>query len=465
MNKKLLLTIGSATVISGSVSAITVPLVLEAREEKTTPEQQTIRRLGNILREFQQEAMTLTVPFKDITVSDNAFLYKAGNIGNSLVGKQNWLKRVHKEALDLNISLNTLYDEILELHSVSELDKIVAKHWLDARSLISLLIENDIAIGRGTDAHILISDKFRKAVVDFEKLLIKLEYSTGIIKEYAVGDGTTIYGVDIKEETLTAYRNAGSALPEVATQGVGTSDMLSWTWTSPLLDQGIVRIKSSNINELKHNSIRRLLNLEELSLSEAITIGPGAVEHAELTRLELPKVTSIAGFAFSQSELTELDLPSVKTIGNETFMESKLKRLSIPLIETIGKSAFQAADLKTLELTNVTSIGASAFYSSYLIGLSLPKVETIGDHGFHHAIITTLELPEVTNIGANAFIEAPLTNINLPKATSIGASAFESIVNATSTKVTIKDTLINTDAKKDAIFGTGNWTNITFIKI
>lgn len=72
-----------------------------------------------------------------------------------------------------------------------------------------------------------------------------------------------------------------------------------------------------------------------------------------------------------------------------------------------------------------------------------------------------IKLPDTINIGDNAFADSPLTEIYIPKATTIGRSVFISIVNNSSTKVTMLSKF-NSDAEKNRIFSAGHWNNITF---
>lgn len=89
----------------------------------------------------------------------------------------------------------------------------------------------------------------------------------------------------------------------------------------------------------------------------------------------------------------------------------------------------------------ITTIPANAFFTERkLIGLTLAGITDIGDL---------------------AFQQSPLTYIYVPAATTIGDNAFQSVVNATTTKVVMK-TKFNTQPEKDRIFGTNNWTNISF---
>lgn len=72
-----------------------------------------------------------------------------------------------------------------------------------------------------------------------------------------------------------------------------------------------------------------------------------------------------------------------------------------------------------------------------------------------------LSLGGVTEIGDLAFQQCPLTYIYVPVTSTIGDDAFQSVVNATTTKV-IMLSKFNTDAEKNRIFGAGHWSAISF---
>lgn len=87
--------------------------------------------------------------------------------------------------------------------------------------------------------------------------------------------------------------------------------------------------------------------------------------------------------------------------------------------------------------------------------LTMPKVKTIGEGAFGETKLTKLSIPTATTIGTTAFEKSPLTSLDISGATSVGINAFAGIVNASTTHVTLPNSL-NTDDMKNSIFGAGH---------
>lgn len=170
---------------------------------------------------------------------------------------------------------------------------------------------------------------------------------------------------------------------------------------------------------------------------------------------------TFTGTFSSQAKEAAFMAITTSVADNQFDSEASLTSISMPKVTTIGGIAFSASPLTSLSLPEVTTIGQFAFISSKLTSLDLPKVATIGDNAFNQSLLTSLDLPEATTIGNATFYGSKLTSLDLPKVTAIGDSAFNSIVNLSSTSVTMNKKF-NTNTEKDRIFGAGHWNHITF---
>lgn len=231
----------------------------------------------------------------------------------------------------------------------------------------------------------------------------------------STGETFWLIGEDIEQKTEESFKGLTTEIPEVTVQKTKNSKV----YISNLYSPRITSLKIDSITKLRHNGLRMLTGLKELILKNVEIIGDSAVALAPLEKLIIPNVKTIARSVFAKAKLTHLSLPVVTSIGLESFFQCRLKELDIPLVKKIG------------------------------VGV------------FWHSALSKLSLPVVESIGSNAFQASRLTTLNIPKANMIGRLAFISIVNATTTKVTMK-AKFNTDSEKNKIFGSGNWNNINF---
>lgn len=266
----------------------------------------------------------------------------------------------------------------------------------------------------------------------------------------------------------------GISLPDVKT--IGSSAFLNAPLTSISLPKvesiGRYAFAAAEVTSLDLPKLKSIGNytfyfakLTSLSIPEIETIGEDAFNSALITSISLPKAVTIKNNAFFHAQLTSLDLPKTTTIGFRAFNESPITSLSIPNVETIGFFAFGKAKLTTIDLPKATSVQSATFEQSPLTSFSIPRLTKIDDSVFKSAKFTELILTEITEVAGNAFSSSPLTKLDLPQVTAIGDNAFTSIVNAASTEVIVSNKLIDTDAKKDKIFGAGNWDQINFVPI
>lgn len=230
---------------------------------------------------------------------------------------------------------------------------------------------------------------------------------------------------------------------------------------------GTITINNKNIKSISigGKNIRSLtiggkvLNLQQPGDGNAFA-GNFLTQHQQSEFMAI--TTDVAPYQFEkQTALTKITMPQVQVINVGAFWHSPLTVLTAPLVVSIEQNAFHDATLTSLDLPELTRIGVQAFYESVLTSLSIPKATTISGQAFRHAQLTTIDLPDAILVGSSSFHASPLTNINAPKATNIGVNAFYSVVNSSTTNVTINKKF-NTDNLKNSIFGAGHWNQITF---
>ena len=131
-------------------------------------------------------------------------------------------------------------------------------------------------------------------------------------------------------------------------------------------------------------------------------------------------------------KLENLNLENCSKITtiNNSFENAKLTTLDLSgcsSLKTIENSAFKNANLTTLDLS------------------SLKNLTTIENYAFQNAKLTTLDLSGCSSL------------------TDIGSYSCNSIVNSSKTIVKLSDEvkkLLNTNDKKNKIFGNNNWNKI-----
>lgn len=159
--------------------------------------------------------------------------------------------------------------------------------------------------------------------------------------------------------------------------------------------------------------------------------------------MALPKAIILGTSAFPSTDITSLILPKATSIGNNAFGNSdKLTSIELPRVVTINGGAFSYCNISTLLLPEAITVGSTSFYQcSQLTSVLLPKATYIGSEAFRYG--------------------SKITKISMPNATTIGDNAFANINHSDPVVVILKNTF-NSTAEKNRIFGTGNWSNITF---
>ena len=161
-----------------------------------------------------------------------------------------------------------------------------------------------------------------------------------------------------------------------------------------------------------------------------------------------------------------LSLPNTLVkINDEAFNKARLSNLFLPrTLTSIGENAFRETRTRTLTLPDsLTDIGIRAFYNNRNTILDIGTgLKNLGVGAFIFCQATSLVFPNgIKSIGNWCFANAPLTNIVVPNSiNTIGGKAFKSVVNASTTTVSLPRRF-NKKSTKDSLFDS-HWNNITF---
>ena len=152
-------------------------------------------------------------------------------------------------------------------------------------------------------------------------------------------------------------------------------------------------------------------------------------------------------------------------INDEAFNKARLSNLFLPrTLTSIGENAFRETRTRTLTLPDsLTDIGIRAFYNNRNTILDIGTgLKNLGVGAFIFCQATSLVFPNgIKSIGNWCFANAPLTNIVVPNSiNTIGGKAFKSVVNASTTTVSLPRRF-NKKSTKDSLFDS-HWNNITF---
>ena len=206
--------------------------------------------------------------------------------------------------------------------------------------------------------------------------------------------------------------------------------------------------------------------LEEVDMSEVITIYDQAFRRAGLIALSLPQATSIsegitdgnpgnAGAFASCQSLVSVEAPLLTNTGYLSFAGcTALKTVNMPELTEIKQKAFYNTGLESINLDKVTTVGKQAFERcEKLTEVELPSLATIGEQAFKGCIeLVEIELTATTINGSFLFLGCTkLTTLSLPNAEIFGYSIVADCSLLTNLKLTAAGALVNVDG--EAIWG------------
>lgn len=137
------------------------------------------------------------------------------------------------------------------------------------------------------------------------------------------------------------------------------------------------------------------INLQEIDLSQVVSIASNAFSAAGLVKIECPIVSSIQGNAFaSMPNLQKADCPNVTSVGNSVFSNCKnLKTVDLRTLPVVGNGLCQSSTaLKAVDVRSATAINNSAFvYCTALLLLDLTNTSNA-------TLANTSSLPNNANL-------------------------------------------------------------------
>lgn len=234
------------------------------------------------------------------------------------------------------------------------------------------------------------------------------------------------------------------------------------TYTGTLKPELIPKFESY-INDIPDNAFYYEGKITGITLPEVKSIGEHAFHWAPLTSINAPKSLTIGGNAFYHiinDASTSVTLPYVFNSDNQKnriFGSGHWSNITFHWTKIDG-SAYTGRNDFEGDFTSISRM--SAFF-----GITT----TVNENEFgNETLLTSITLPKVTTIKGGAFKWSPLRYIEIPLATTIESGnivtshPFNHIVNDASTTV-IMQSKFNTNAEKDRIFGSGNWSKVHFI--
>lgn len=314
---------------------------------------------------------------------------------------------------------------------------------INALSLVDSPYMQSVAEGEIADANI-----------SFVKLLKKVRLPQGcsIVAAAAFNDAENLEDVENLQgvTTLNAMAFMGTDklrielnLPFLLTTAQG---IFANSGITKILSLGALVNLTGNTSTNTYGAFQGCLNLEEVALPQSLKT-LGAQSFLNCTKLRVVtgcKVTTYGNSSFNSCiNLLEIDLSNAISIGDYAFMNAALtdKILNLPNLTSIGVSAFRNTDLKkvinlgsVLEIAGGASGNNSGAFSACtnLEEMTLPAgLKIIGANAFsgNTQMQLTAGIPEsVTTIRTLAFYNcrAMAEDVNLPDLTTLEARAFES---------------------------------------
>lgn len=168
---------------------------------------------------------------------------------------------------------------------------------------------------------------------------------------------------------------------------------------------------------IPNNLFRNCSNLEEINLSDTITIGEVSFAFSGIKDINIPTLQSLGQSAFNQSKVeTITNLGTITEIPNNAFYRCiNLASAVLPTtLTSIGNSAFSMSNASGTRvfttisgLENVTSFGEYCFTSNTHLQIQasdLSKAQTIGNAAFKDVtVIGQLYMKDLTSFGISVF--------------------------------------------------------------
>ncbi|WP_170178320.1 leucine-rich repeat protein [Metamycoplasma neophronis] len=204
----------------------------------------------------------------------------------------------------------------------------------------------------------------------------------------------------------------------------------------------LTHVELNSINTISDLMFRGCLNLVDVSIPRAKTIGLRAFVNTAITNIKLPEVKTIKEQAFSNTGLLEANMPMVETIENMAFYNaSKLSKLIAPKLKTAKNNFISGTQIEEINLPSLVNIELKTFWniSDKLKTFKLDSIESLADYDSSRTNIfdksnmtnlTKIDLPNIKYIGKYKFnnlgidlIKNDQIVVNIPKIEFLGSYA------------------------------------------
>lgn len=252
--------------------------------------------------------------------------------------------------------------------------------------------------------------------------------SSGMITGY-VGNETditvpdSIRGITVMGIGSNAFKNDENihsvTLPSTATK-IGSSAFYGCTNLESVSGEGITRVDSNafQISTIKNFPFSQLTKIGSKAFS-----GCNSVQN-----IDLSNVKTIDASAFENClNLGDVDLQNAQSIGKFAFRSSDLTSVNLPETVILNEGVFNGCKaLETVTADKCITIGKSCFTNCITLkNVSFPVATTICSETFCNTALTMVEFPLVSSVQSNAFAGCSILNaVAFPKLVTLDNYAF-----------------------------------------